>query len=202
MIPGLDRYYQVPPAPSDRPWVIVSMISSVDGATAVDGRSGGLGNDTDRAIFRLARAAADVILVAAGTVRAEQYRPVSSPQQLAIVSRSTADSVDLGPAAGLLEAATTTLVTPAAAGQDVDLAAALGRWPGRVVLCEGGPSLNGAMLAAGLADEVFVTLSPRLIGGESARLAQGPGEADPSPWDLRHVLTDQGFLFLRYRRRS
>lgn len=200
MIRDLDRYYRVPPPPQGRPWVIVSMITSVDGATAVGGRSGTLGNEVDRAIFRLARASADVVLVAAGTVRAERYRPVEPPQQLAIVTRSAPGSVDLGPADQLAGAPTTTLVTPAQAGQDVDLAAALARWPERVVLCEGGPSLNGALLQAGLVDEVFLTLSPRLIGGESARLAHGPGEADSSAWELRHLLTDQGFVFLRYRR--
>ncbi|MFN0026915.1 MAG: dihydrofolate reductase family protein [Acidimicrobiales bacterium] len=201
MIEDLDRYYQVPPPPTGRPWVIVSMITSVDGATAVGGRSGGLGNEVDKAIFRLARAAADVILVAAGTVRAETYRPVLPPRRLAIVTRSEPGSVDLGPAGGLLDAPTTTLVTPTRHGQDVDLAAALARWPARTVLCEGGPSLNGALLGAGLVDEVFLTLSPRLIGGDSPRLANAGAEADPAAWELRHLLTEDGFVFLRYRRR-
>ncbi len=200
MISDLQRYYRVKPPPSRRPWVIVSMITSVDGATAVGGRSGGLGNEVDQTIFRLARAAADVIVVAAGTVRAERYRALDPPKQLAIVSRSPAGSVDLGPSASLAEAPSTVLVTPSGAGGAVDLGAMLGRWPGRVVLCEGGPSLNGALLGAGLVDEVFVTLSPRLVGGTSARLAHGPLDADPTEWELRHLLTEDGYLFLRYRR--
>lgn len=64
------------PARPDRPWVTVGMIASVDGATAVDGRSGALGGPADKAVFRAVRALADVILVAAGTVRAERYGPV------------------------------------------------------------------------------------------------------------------------------
>lgn len=64
-----------PPHP-DRPWVIVNMIASVDGATAVEERSGGLGGPADRAVFRALRGLPDVILVGAATVRTEGYGPV------------------------------------------------------------------------------------------------------------------------------
>lgn len=64
------------PQPEGRPWVALSMITSLDGATAADGRSGGLGGPADKEVFRAVRAVADVILVAAGTVRAEGYGPV------------------------------------------------------------------------------------------------------------------------------
>lgn len=64
-----------PPHP-DRPWVIVNMIASVDGATAVEDRSGGLGGPPDRAVFRALRGLPDVILVGAATVRTEGYGPV------------------------------------------------------------------------------------------------------------------------------
>ena len=49
----VDELYGVPRAPpaGDRPWVGVCMIASLDGATVVDGRSGGLGNPTDRAVL-------------------------------------------------------------------------------------------------------------------------------------------------------
>lgn len=63
------------PAPPERPWVLSNMISSLDGAAAVDGLSGGLGGPADRAMFHALREVPDVILVAAGTVRAEGYRP-------------------------------------------------------------------------------------------------------------------------------
>ena len=58
-----------------RPWVRASMIESADGAAAVDGLSGGLGGAADREVFGLLRALAGVILVGAGTARAERYRP-------------------------------------------------------------------------------------------------------------------------------
>jgi riboflavin biosynthesis pyrimidine reductase len=57
-------------------WMRAVFVSSVDGAATLDGRSGGLGNRTDRRIFALCRALADVVLVGAGTVRAEGYGPV------------------------------------------------------------------------------------------------------------------------------
>ena len=60
--------------PGGRPWVMVNMIASADGAVAVGGASGGLGSPADRAVFAAARACADWILVGAGTVRAERYR--------------------------------------------------------------------------------------------------------------------------------
>ena len=66
------------PAPADRPWLLTNMIASVDGATALDGVSGGLGGDPDRAVFAAIREVADLILVAGGTVRAESYGPPKS----------------------------------------------------------------------------------------------------------------------------
>lgn len=57
------------------PWVMVNMVTSIDGAIAIDGRSGGLGGPADHRIFRILRSLADVILVGAGTVRAERYGP-------------------------------------------------------------------------------------------------------------------------------
>lgn len=59
----------------DAPWVRANFVSSVDGAATLDGRSGGLGDDTDHRIFALLRALADVVLVGAGTVRVEGYGP-------------------------------------------------------------------------------------------------------------------------------
>jgi riboflavin biosynthesis pyrimidine reductase len=59
----------------DGAFVRVNMISSLDGAISVDGRSGALGGAADRQVFNALRAAADVVVVGAGTMRAEQYGP-------------------------------------------------------------------------------------------------------------------------------
>ena len=201
------------PRPAGRPWVTLLMISSADGATAVAGRSGGLANEGDRAVFRAVRATADAVLVGASTTRAEGYRPLAPPRRLLVVTGSG----DIGPAE-LSAASTTTLVMPAAAaapalpaggasvlraGTDmVDLADALGQLHAVAhVVCEGGPSLNGQLLAAGLVDEVCLTLAPVFAAGSSPRLAHGDRPADGAPWRLAHVLADdQGYLFLRYVR--
>ena len=81
----LDVYRDLPVVES-RPAVRLNMISSVDGSTALDGRSGGLGGPADRKVFAALRSLADVVLVAAGTVRAENYGPGSLP--IAVVSGS------------------------------------------------------------------------------------------------------------------
>lgn len=57
----------------DRPFVRANMIASVDGASSVEGTSGQLGSDTDRALFRVLRGLADVIVVGARTALTENY---------------------------------------------------------------------------------------------------------------------------------
>lgn len=59
--------------PSAHPCLRVNFIASIDGAVAVEGRSGKLGGPGDRAVFGLLRSLADVIVVGAGTVRTENY---------------------------------------------------------------------------------------------------------------------------------
>lgn len=66
--------------PADRPWVMLNMVTSVDGATAVEGLSGGLGDPGDREVFLALRGVPDAILAGAATVRAEAYGPPRTPQ--------------------------------------------------------------------------------------------------------------------------
>ncbi|ETT28099.1 5-amino-6-(5-phosphoribosylamino)uracil reductase homolog [Rhodococcus aetherivorans] len=61
------------PADLRSPWVRVNFVSSLDGAVAVEGRSGGLGTPSDKKVFGLLRGLADVIVVGAGTARGENY---------------------------------------------------------------------------------------------------------------------------------
>lgn len=63
------------PAPAGRPWVMLNVVTSTDGATAVDGVSAGLGSPADKEVFSALRGVADVILAGSGTVTAERYRP-------------------------------------------------------------------------------------------------------------------------------
>ena len=197
------------PRPADRPWVTLLMISSADGGIELDGRSGGLGGAGDRAAYRAVRATGDAILVGAATARAEGYVPLAAPLRLLVVTGSgNAGSPEL------LAAPTTTLVMPSGAaapaaatvlraGADrVDLTIALRSLDDvEHIVCEGGPSLNGQLLAAGLVDEVCMPLAPRFLAGRASRLSRGDESADATPWALGHVLADdEGFLFLRYVR--
>lgn len=59
--------------PSERPWLRMNFISSLDGAATREGRSGGLGDAADRRVFDLLRRPAHAVLVGAGTVRGEGY---------------------------------------------------------------------------------------------------------------------------------
>ena len=85
----------------------------------------------------------------------------------------------------------------------VDIPAALGQLRSsgaHVVLAEGGPGLNGHLLAAGVVDELCLTLSPLLAGGDSRRIVHNSANVDPQPLHLERVLEDGGYLFLRYVR--
>ncbi|HEX9967964.1 MAG TPA: dihydrofolate reductase family protein, partial [Solirubrobacterales bacterium] len=68
----------------------------------------------------------------------------------------------------------------------------------RALLSEGGPRLYGQMEAAGLVDDLFLTTSPKLAGGEAPRIIEGelPGVA---PLELAWLLEEDGELFARYR---
>lgn len=70
------------PAPADRPHVTVNMVASVDGHTAVEGRTGMLSGPTDKSVFRFLRTLADVVLVGAQTVRAEGYGTVKVTDEI------------------------------------------------------------------------------------------------------------------------
>ncbi|MFC0556390.1 pyrimidine reductase family protein [Planotetraspora thailandica] len=90
------------------------------------------------------------------------------------------------------------------AGEErVDMLAAVrdlrGRGLGRI-LCEGGPRLNAQLAAAGLVDEVSLTISPLLLGGDAARILNGV--ASQTSLVLAQVLEEDGFLFCRYVREA
>jgi riboflavin biosynthesis pyrimidine reductase len=189
-----------------RPWLLVNMISSVDGASALEGRSGGLGGEGDRAVFSVLRSTADVILVGASTVRSEGYGPPKKTgQRIAVVTRSAR----LDWSSALFTSGAGVAVVPEdvepppvpairAGTGGVDLDAALRQLDVPVVLAEGGPSLNGQLLAAGVVDELCLTIAPRLVGGGARRIFAGPEAV--TDLELVHLLEEDGFLFCRYLR--
>jgi riboflavin biosynthesis pyrimidine reductase len=90
--------------PSEGIWVRVNFVSTVDGAAhGADSRAASISSRADQRIFALLRGLCDLVLVGAGTARAEKYRPVerdevsselrqrlglASTPTIAVVSRS------------------------------------------------------------------------------------------------------------------
>lgn len=191
------------------PWVSLCMITSIDGSTAADGTSGGLSSPTDASVLGALRQLADIVVVGAGTVRDEQYgAPKKAGLRIGVVT-SNGRSLDLDSAlftsgAGFLittdDAPTLPVDTLRAGTGRVDLVRALRRLGADFVHVEGGPRLNGALLAAGIVDEVNLTLSPHLVGGDGARLVVGAPE-ELVPFDLVQLCEEGGYLFLRYVKR-
>ncbi|MFD5115525.1 MULTISPECIES: pyrimidine reductase family protein [unclassified Streptomyces] len=68
------------------------------------------------------------------------------------------------------------------------------------LLTEGGPRLLGQFVAAGVLDELCLTVSPTLTSGYAQRIAGGPALAVPERLALASLLEEGGFLFTRYRR--
>ncbi|MDG5803912.1 pyrimidine reductase family protein [Streptomyces ossamyceticus] len=68
------------------------------------------------------------------------------------------------------------------------------------LLTEGGPRVLGQLIAAGVLDELCLTVSPMLTAGDAQRIAGGPPVAVPRRFELVSLLEEAGFLFGRYRR--
>lgn len=215
----------------NRPWVMLNMVESVDGATALKGGATALNDPDDRQLFLALRSIADVVLVGAQTVRFERLGPVRMSEEmlehrtaagiegeprLAVLSRSLniepehrifGDSerrpifvvphdVDRD-RRGRLEHMAEIVTADTDDGQAVVDALS----PAKVVLCEGGPTVNALLVSAGIVDEVNLTVSPVLGLGSSKRLASGSEELEPpEELTLERTLVGDRSLFLRYVR--
>jgi riboflavin-specific deaminase-like protein len=215
------------------PTLRVNFVASVDGAVTVDGKSGGLGGPGDKLIFDSLRKVCDALVVAAGTVRAENYDALRldaparewrrsaglsefplmvivsgglelDPEQLVFADAPIRPLIFTHAGAPAERRARLAPVAEIITSGDeaVDLAAMVRELHARgatQVLCEGGPHLHGALIAADLVDELCLTVSPRLAGGRAGRIATGP-DGPPRAMSLRGVLADGDMIFLRYAR--
>jgi riboflavin biosynthesis pyrimidine reductase len=199
------------PRPVDRPWLGLCMVAGLDGSTVVDDNSRALSSDADRDVLLGLRAIADLLLVGASTVRIEGYGPPSKPgQRVGVVSRTG----DLDLTTELFRSGGGFLVVPESApdlpvdtvragSTELDLAGALRqigqRFDVDYVQAEGGPALNAALVAADLLDELDLTVSPVISGGDGPRLTTGAPDV-LRRMQLAHLCEDDGFLFTRYVR--
>jgi riboflavin biosynthesis pyrimidine reductase len=214
-------------APAGRPYMIVNMVATVDGQARIGDDTARLGGVVDQQLFIKLREQVDCVMAGPRTVEVEQYKgPASKPETRALRERrglrprplfATASRSGVLPwpaplfqdpgievvvfseaelAAGETRASITQV-------RESDPAAMLRelreRFAVSSVLLEGGPRINGMFIAAGLVDELFLTVAPLLTGGEDPF----PIIAGPLPsavnLSLISVLLDESHLFLRYR---
>jgi riboflavin biosynthesis pyrimidine reductase len=69
----------------------------------------------------------------------------------------------------------------------------------KLVVCEGGPAVNGQLFEAGLVDELCLTLSPALVGGLGRRISGSQAPHESIPLELLTIAEAGGMLLLRYR---
>lgn len=197
---------------SGGPRMIAAMIASLDGRAAVEGRSVGLGHPEDRELLRGLRAAADAVVVGAATVRAERYaRLFDGPARppIAIVTRRGDVPWEVGLFAEddarvlVCSDAPVTVPESVAAKVDVHGSAApsevLAALDVPLVLCEGGPRLLRAFAAAGLVDDLVLTLSPLLVAGAAPAPLAGPVLDPPVALELGGLWRADDHAFLHYR---
>lgn len=211
------------------------MISSLDGAATVRGLSGGLNNPDDEAVMLTLRALSDVILVGAGTIRAEGYGAMRLPSghaqwrreqglpaqpRMAVVSQQAR----LDPRAELFaQAPSPVIVCTTSMGmermpdraelervaevaicgeEEVDLHTVQRELQARdlqQVVCEGGPTLLASVVQADLLDELCLTVSPLVVGGQAGRIVQDGAEV-ARRMHLVHALPMGDMMMLRYVR--
>jgi riboflavin-specific deaminase-like protein len=218
-------------APPGRPYLGINMVSSLDGKATLDWRTKGLSSDVDRRLFHHLRTQADAVMVGAGTAREERYGRMTKNDDLrqkrhneGLVADALAVVVsgrlDLPADLPLLNEpeqrvviATGSDATIEALGEQVEYARVGDDLPRlmaylherhgvRSVLCEGGPTLNSFLFAAGLVDELFLTMNPKVIGGAAAlTIVAGREVVEPVELDLVSVAEADGELYTRWRLR-
>ena len=218
-------------APPDRPYLGLNMVASLDGKATLDWRTKGLSTEIDRRLFHHLRTQADAVMVGAGTLRQERYGRMTkndelrdkrvaegrSPEALAVV---VSGRLDLPADLPLLhEPEQAVLIATGAehsladahggieyarVGDDLSrLMADLHERGVRSVLCEGGPTLNSFLFAAGLVDELFLTMNHKVVGGAATlTIVAGRELVEPVELDLVSVAEAEGELYTRWRVRK
>lgn len=214
-----------------RPYLVLNMVSTVDGSVTLGGRAGPIGNEADSALFDSLRTLTDAVMVGARTATVEGYHAlVTDPARRA---QRQARGLSPNPLAVLVSARLTVpaslplLQDPGShvvivTGSDQTLSGCQAdveyirhdhataslqsvlrtlreQYGVRSVLCEGGPSLNAALLREQLVDELFLAVAAKISGeptglGIVAPLPRG----DTADLELRWALQAGQDLFLRY----
>lgn len=209
----LETYRPGEEAGEERPLVAVNFVTTLDGRAAIAGSSGPIGSETDTEMLSGLRTRFEAVMIGAGTMRVERYGPM---KPLAVLVSGRLDLPWDAPlftdeqGEALIFTASEAEPPETAAGVDVvrhdgavDLGEALRHLRQergiRAVLCEGGPRLHAQMQAEGLVDDLFLTIAPKLSGGEEPRILEG---SLPSVvgLELTWLLEEDGELYARYHR--
>jgi len=207
----------------------LNMVSSADGHAAYGGKTAPLSDPADRELFHLLRTQADAILVGIGTLRAERYGRFTkderrralrelaglAPEPLGV---TLSHSLNLPYDIPLFQDADAHVVVYTTSDREIEpcpatvevvrlpdldpravLADLRGRHPVRCVVCEGGPTLNHSLFAAGAVDDLFFTISPILVGGVDALTMVHGDLPAPVQLELRQALEHDSTVLLRYR---
>jgi riboflavin-specific deaminase-like protein len=216
-------------APAGRPYLALNMVSTLDGKATIEWRTRGLSTELDRRLFHQLRTQVDAVMVGAGTVRVERYgrivktdelrdrrvREGLNPDALAVIVSARLDlpadlpllqepeqEVVIATASDAVLQGTAARIEYLRTGDDLPLLMARLRDERgvRSILCEGGPTLNSHLLAAGLVDELFLTLNAKLTGGAAAlTIVAGRDLVEPAELDLVSVAEGGADLFTRWR---
>jgi 2,5-diamino-6-(ribosylamino)-4(3H)-pyrimidinone 5'-phosphate reductase len=221
---------ELPPAERDdhsRPYVVVNMVSSIDGRATIGGKASHLGSDIDRQAMRKLRSKADAVMIGANTLRAEKLSLgldefSSGRQPIAVIVTNTGDlplDTNLITAkqqevlvvtgqdtpdrfVNLLRESATVLQVSASPSGGANLEQTLeilrAEHEVELMLVEGGPSLNQSLISGNLADELFLTLAPKLLGGTSDLTILDIQALAPIDAKLLSVHLAGSELFLRY----
>lgn len=200
-------------AAPEGPWLRANMVSTVDGAsTGPNGTSNSINTAADQLVFNLIRELSDAIIVGAGTLRAEQYRP--NPKPIVVVSRTgQVPSGLLGPGSSAVLLATCSAAEELGPSTDLlgkDNVMVLGSHRvdltrmrhelvdrgHRHLLSEGGPHLLRDLLDQGCVDEVDTTFTPLLVCGRHPRITDGPPV--DVPLELKTLVEQDGSLMARW----
>ncbi|MEQ1822274.1 MAG: dihydrofolate reductase family protein [Fimbriimonadaceae bacterium] len=210
---------EFPDPPADRPYVFVNMVTTIDGKIVTGERDEpvpDLGSKTDHAAMRNIEAAADAVLIGAGSLRATPGLHYAPHLKRIVMTRSGKIFFHEGKLRRFFSDAPERAFVATASQLDLPdgvqhlsddprgLLFALRREHGvtRLVI-EGGSEINALFLAADLVDELFLTLAPKVKLGQMTPTYAG-GEplsrADIMRFDLTSCIRAENEIFLRYRR--
>jgi len=214
-------------AHAERPYLVLNMVTTVDGRATIGARSGPIGNAADQDLFHALRTRVDAVMVGAGTLRAERYgrlvrkperreariRAGLAPDPLAVIVSGRLDLPDdlpllHEPDQEVLVATFSDRQLPGPAirylrfdGGVVDIPRLLAILRGRgvrSVLCEGGPTLNAELLRAGGVDELFHCIAPKLAGEPDAPTMVTGVLHETIAMELVWLMENDSHLFARF----